>query len=162
MKKIRGYIYIRWQSIFFGVLYYMSSEKKKMLVGSWFSETHGFGFKRSLQRKWNYLWESLIILVGWQPWLYLLPAAVFKSFLRFWTTIDFQKQVLIETLGTIFTYDKHGFISIRLDWCEVQCNQSINQSTTRPTNQPADQPTNQPTKRPTLSAPYDLVNIFTS
>jgi len=31
-----------------------------------------------------------------------------------------------------------------------------------PLDQPTNQPTNQATKRPTLSAPYDLMNKFTS
>ena len=52
-------------------------------------------------------------------------------------------------------------VSLALGWIDVRystINLSINQSI----NPPLDQPTNQPTKRPTLSAPYDLVNRFTT
>ena len=37
----------------------------------------------------------------------------FKAYLGIWTTTNFQKQGWIETVGTIFTNDKHGFRRLR-------------------------------------------------
>ena len=55
-----------------------------------------------------------------------------------------------------------GWIDVRYSTINQSINQSINPPLDQPTNRPTNQPTNQPTKRPTLSAPYDLVNKFTS